>query len=395
MRESFFRRGDFNMEYQHKEIKLKNVLSFWKHFSKEERFLFFNPLNQELIIGAKHLKIFASGESCKNHPYVFSARTFFATVKDQKWAGFGNETIAFEYYVVEKKGKQTFYYIEEIDEIEDREIISCCHTYKALTDDYEEWRELFAGVKKEIYSQKVNKVVLSKEVKFECNENIYIESVLNNLLKRNENSFVFAFSKEGKTFLGATPEILVQKEKEQIISYALAGTILRDEQDEQGDQKQKTALSNDSKNRYEHQLVLDSIAKIMKKYSSEVIIDETKILTLKNLHHLQTRIRAKENSSLTEWVERLHPTPALSGDPVQEAMKIIARCEKHERGLYAAPIGIINEAGDGIFVAGIRSALIQGNIVFAYTGCGIVDKSDCEDEYLEMNFKLRTIIESL
>ncbi|HAU30988.1 MAG: Isochorismate synthase [Desulfotomaculum sp. 46_296] len=383
------------MEYQQKEIKLKNILSFWKYFNREERFVFFNPLNQDLIIGAKRLRSFVSGESYKNYPYVFSARTFFTTVKDEKWTGFGNETIAFKYYVVEKNGKQTLYYIEEIDEIEDQEIISCCHIYKSLTDDYEEWRELFAGIKKEISSQKVNKVVLSKEVIFECNTSICIESVLNNLLRRNENSFVFAYSKEGKIFLGATPEILVQKEKEQIISYALAGTILRDEKDERCDQNQKKALSNDPKNRYEHQLVLDSIAKVMKQYSSEVTVDETKILTLKNLHHLQTCIRAKENSSLLEWVERLHPTPALSGDPVQEALKIIARCEKHERGLYAAPIGIMNEAGDGIFVAGIRSALIQDNIVFAYTGCGIVDKSDCEDEYSEMNFKLRTIIESL
>ncbi|MFA5384192.1 MAG: isochorismate synthase [Eubacteriales bacterium] len=383
------------MEYQQKEIRLKNILSFWKHFNGEERFVFFNTLNQDLIIGAKRLRSFVSGETYKNYPYVFSARTFFPAVKDEKWAGLGNETIAFEYYVVEKNGKQTLYYIEEINEIEEREIISCCHIYKSLTNDHEEWRELFAGIKKEMSSQKVNKVVLSKEVIFECNTDICIESVLNNLLRRNENSFVFAYSKKGKTFLGATPEILVQKEKEQIISYALAGTILRDGKDERGDQKQKTALSSDPKNRYEHQLVLDSIAKVMKQYSSEVIIDETKILTLKNLHHLQTRIRAKEDSSLLEWVERLHPTPALSGDPVQEALKIIARCEKHERGLYAAPIGIMNETGDGIFVAGIRSALIQDNIAFAYTGCGIVDKSDCEDEYSEMNFKLRTIIESL
>ncbi|KUO59871.1 MAG: isochorismate synthase [Gracilibacter sp. BRH_c7a] len=380
------------MNYQKKEIKLDNSLSFWKYFDNEERVLFYNPLNMELIIGAKRLKTFAEGESFKNYSYVFSSRTFFKSIKDQKWAGFGNETIAFEYYLVEKNGKQTFYYYRDSVEIEKLEIVSHEHSYKLLTDDYEEWTELFTKVVHEISLGKVNKVVISREVKIECETLVNIESVLKNLIDKNQNSFIFAYFNKGKTFLGATPEVLVQKEKNNIISYALAGTIPRNDKD---DENQKMRLLNDSKNRYEHQIVLDKIANVMKKFSCEVTVDETKILTLKNLHHLKTRIRSRDNAELSEWVTRLHPTPALGGDPVHKALELIAKYEKHERGLYAAPIGMMNENGDGIFVAGIRSALIRENVVFAYTGGGIVDKSECEDEYLETNNKLRTIIESL
>lgn len=91
----------------------------------------------------------------------------------------------------------------------------------------------------------------------------------------------------------------------------------------------------------------------------------------------------------------MHPTPALGGYPVQDALAIIERYEKHERGLYAAPIGIMNEQGDGLFVVGIRSALIEGNRVYAYAGCGIVEDSECEEEYWETNNKVKTILESL
>ena len=380
------------MEYQKKEIKLTNALSFWRHFDKEERVLFYNPLNEELIIGAKRLKTFAKGESYKNYLYVFSSRTFFESVKDQKWAGFGNETIAFEYYLVEKNGKQTLYYFKDLVEIENLEIKSYEHSYKISTNDYEEWKELFANVYHAISSKKVNKVVISREVEIKCDTLVNIESVLKNLLEKNQNSFIFAYFNKGKTFLGATPEILVQKEKDNIISFALAGTILRNDKD---DELQKTILLNDRKNRCEHQIVLDKIMDVMKQFIKEVIVDETKILTLKNIHHLQTRIYGKGNSTLSEWVTRLHPTPALGGSPAHKALEIITSYEKHERGLYASPIGIINENGDGIFVAGIRSALIHGNIVFAYTGGGIVDKSECEEEYTETNNKLKTIIESL
>lgn len=381
------------MKYQEKQIKLDNPLSFLKHFKNEECFLFYNPLKKEFIIGAKRLKTLSIEESSKDYLYTFSSMTFFDSIKDEKWAGIGNETIAFEYYFVQKDGKQTLYYLKDLVEIENAEVKICKHSYKYAAEDYEDWKQLFHSVNNSISTQEVNKVVISREVKIECDTLINVESVLQNLLEKNPNSFVFAYSKEGKTFLGATPEILVQKEKDNILSYALAGTILRADKN---DELQKNMLLDDAKNRHEHQIVIDSIVDVMEKFTSEVIVDETRILTLKNLHHLHSGIHVKDKSStLLEWVMRLHPTPALGGSPVSKALELIRRYEKHERGLYAAPIGIINENGDGIFVAGIRSALIRENVAFAYTGCGIVDKSNCEIEYIETKNKLRTIIESL
>jgi len=380
------------LQYQEKEIRLGNPLFFWKHFDKEERVLFFNPLNKELIIGAKRLKTFAEGESLRNFLFVFSSRTFFQSIKDQKWAEFGNETIAFEYYFFERNGKQTLFYFHDPIEIENMELKDYHHSYEISTDDYEEWKTLFTKVSEEISAGNINKAVISREVKIECDTLVNAESILNNLLEKNPSSFVFAYYKKGKTFLGATPEILVQKEKDKIISYALAGTISRNHQN---DEAQKSKFPNDRKNCYEHQIVVDFIVSAMKKFSSEVTVGETKILTLKNLHHLQTKVECKDNATLQEWVTRLHPTPALGGNPVHKALEILAGLEKHERGLYAAPLGIMDENGEGIFVAGIRSALVEGNTVFAYTGSGIVDKSECEDEYLETDNKLRTIIESL
>lgn len=383
------------MKYHEKEMNCKSALSFWQSFNLEERVLFYNPLDQKLIVAAKRLKTFREGESHQQFPYIFSSRTFFPSVKDSKWEGLGNETIAFEYYFVEKNGKQTLYYLNDWPEMMESEPVYHRHAYKVPTDDYGEWKELFHNVKQEIVMQKVKKVVISREVKIECDTSVSIESLLKRLMENNPNSFIFAYFKEGKTFLGATPEILVQKEKEQLRSYALAGTISRRGQED--DENQRMALLNDPKNRHEHRLVVEGIAKVMKTYTDEVIIGETTTLALKNLYHLRTPIRAKvnENSSLTDWVTRLHPTPALGGYPVQKALEIIARFEKHERGLYAAPFGMMNEQGDGLFVVGIRSALIEGNRVYAYAGCGIVEDSECEAEYWETQNKVKTIIESL
>ncbi|MDF2503596.1 MAG: menF [Clostridium sp.] len=374
------------------QIKLNNPLIFLKYFKSEESFSFYNPLKKEFIFGAKRLKALSREESLKDYPYIFSSMTFFNSIKEEKWSGFGNENIAFEYYLIEKEGIQTLYYLKDFVEFENMKVEVCRHSFRYEMDDYNSWEQLFSSAHNAILNKELNKVVISREIKIKCNGMINTESILQNLLKQNANSFIFSYCKDGKTFLGATPEILIQKEKNNVLSYALAGTVLRSDKEE----CEKKKLLIDTKNRHEHQIVIDSIANLMRDFTDELVVDETKILTLKNLYHLQTCIHGNNTSrTLLEWVKLLHPTPALGGDPVNKALELIRRYEKHERGLYAAPIGIIDEDGDGIFVVGIRSALIEKNTVYAYSGCGIVDKSNCESEYIETTNKLETIIESL
>lgn len=381
------------MEYKQKQIKIENKLSFWNHFENEERFLFYNPLKEEFVMGAKRIKTFSIGEIPTHYPYAFSCITFFDSIKDEKWNSFGNETIAFEYLLVQKNKKQMLYYCDNIIEIKDVKVPTYKHSYKYKLDDNVEWEQLFGVIGDSISKKEVQKVVISREIEIQCNTTVNIDSVLQNLLENNPNCFVFAYFKDGKTFLGATPEVLVQKEKDDILSYALAGTIARNGNN---DELQKEKLLNDEKNLYEHQIVIHSIVDVMKNYNNEIKVDETGILKLKNLLHLCTPIYTKDNKdTLFDWVRRLHPTPALGGMPSEKALKLIKQHEKHERGLYAAPIGVMDENGNGIFVVGIRSALIQGSTVYAYAGCGVVKGSDCENEYTETENKLRTIIESL
>jgi len=381
------------LKYHKIQIKLDNPLTFLKYFKNEESFFFYNPLKKEFIFGAKRLKALSLEECLKDYPYTFSSMTFFNSIKDEKWSGFGNENIAFEYYLIEKKGIQTLYYLKDFVEIENMKVEFYRHSFRYEMDDYNSWEQLFSAAHNAILNKELNKVVISREVKIKCNGSINTESILQNLLKQNANSFIFSYRKDGKTFLGATPEILIQKEKNNILSYALAGTVLRSYKEDEGEGE---GLLVDIKNRHEHQIVIDSIVNSMRNFTDELTVDETKILELKNLYHLQTCIHGKNTSrTLLQWVKLLHPTPALGGDPVNKALELIKRYEKHERGLYAAPIGIIDENGDGIFVVGIRSALIEKNIVYAYSGCGIVDKSNCKSEYIETTNKLKTIIESL
>lgn len=381
------------MIYKKEQLALDNPLSFWEHFKKEERILFYNPLGKELIIGAKRITSKSIIESLKGVPYVFSTMTFFDSLKEEKWEGLGDEAIIFGYYLAVKDGIQTLYYFDEFEEIINYQIKHFRHIYQFEKDDYTSWKQLFDEARAEISALKANKIVVSREVKLKCNALINVESIIQNLLDKNRTSFIFAYHKNRKTFLGATPELLVRKQGENIFSYALAGTIPRILRD---DEAQKSILLNDSKNCYEHQIVLSQIVNTMKEFADEVEIGKTSIMTLKNLHHIQTPIYARDTKrTLIEWAKKLHPTPAMGGSPTATALRFLREHEKHERGLYAAPFGFSDPVGNGIFVAAIRSALIIGNTVFAYAGCGIIEQSECKAEYMETNNKLQTILESL
>ena len=63
-------------------------------------------------------------------------------------------------------------------------------------------------------------------------------------------------------------------------------------------------------------------------------------MELSHLYHLRTIITAKDSTkSLVEWA-KLHPTPALGGEPREKALALLQKYESHERGMYAAPLAL-------------------------------------------------------
>lgn len=381
------------MKYKCKKIVLEHPIGIWKQFEMEEKILFQNAAERELLIGVRRHTAIPAGGDCGEYPYTLGMIPFFGSDAGEKWQRLGNEWIAFEFYFVFRDGAACVYYIDEPPKIQDIPIEKRKHEMQKSHSDYMDWMDMFENIKREIRRGIVEKVVLSREVEFISGQKIRIESVLQNLLEQNRDSFVFAYQRNDKTFLGATPEILVSKKHNQIKSYALAGTIAKNGKQDELLGKQLLA---DQKNNREHRIVVDAIAGIMKNAAGRVRIGKTELLELKNLFHLKTELTAENDSfNLLQWAGMLHPTPAMGGEPKGKAMELIRTFETHDRGMFAAPIGIIDKNGDGIFVVGIRSALIEENKVYAYAGCGIIEQSDCRDEYEETDHKLRTILEAL
>lgn len=380
------------MKYNKEPLKLNSPVSFWMNFPNEERVFWVDRQSDRIVVGAKRLATVKDDDDRHNYAYVFYGDTFFDTVKDPKWSNVGHEMIAFTHYYIVENGESFYLHAGESVPIENYEVPRVRHNYKETSDDKADWNRLMNAIADGISRGEMTKVVSSREVEFTSETPYNVASILANLVDNNPNCFIFGYEKDGRTFVGASPEILVRHRGSEILSYALAGTAPKDGPNAWTEEQ----LLTNTKNIIEHNIVRDRIVNTMKQITPDVTVGETGIMELSHLYHLRTIITAKDSTkSLVEWAKLLHPTPALGGEPREKALALLQEYESHERGMYAAPFGFMKDMGDGIVVVAIRSALIMDNILYAYAGCGVVADSDADEEYAETNNKMRTILDAL
>ncbi|MEB7805263.1 isochorismate synthase [Mammaliicoccus fleurettii] len=261
----------------------------------------------------------------------------------------------------------------------------------------EEWKDLVTKVVSLMNeSVALQKVVLSRRRKIEFEDDVNVEDALQRSLDSNESSYLLLFESGKSQFISQTPEQLCQIDNGKLYTNAIAGTIIRTE-DESENNKLKAELLNDSKNQFEHRYVVDSIIHDIQSFTKQLEYDKKPtILTNKHLYHLYTKIQADLLSeNVLEIVNQLHPTPALGGFPKVEAIKFIEHEEFGTRGFYGAPLGYIDLDNNGEFVVSIRSMLVRGNAATLYSGCGIVKDSNAISEFEETDLKFKPMLKAL
>ena len=165
--------------------------------------------------------------------------------------------------------------------------------------------------------------------------------------------------------------------------------------DETEDKELAEELLNSQKNLNEQKAVVEFIEDSFQDFSDEIIYEEKPIIRkLSNIQHLWTPIKAKLNKGYTIFhlLKSIHPTPAICGAPWSVALSNIKQLENFERGLFAGITGWFNFDNEGEFAVSIRSALLRGNNLYAFAGCGIVEGSDPEIEFEETELKLKPIL---
>jgi menaquinone-specific isochorismate synthase len=200
-------------------------------------------------------------------------------------------------------------------------------------------------------------------------------------------------------FIGASPELLIARTGDRVISHPLAGTVARSG-DAHSDEALVAGLMASGKARAEHRVVIDVLRSALAPVCVELDVpEEPSVMSLRNVSHLATRITGRlapaTPETALELVARIHPTPAVGGDPTPTALRYLVEVEGFERGRYAGPVGWVDARGDGAWAVGIRCAEVDGAHARIFAGNGVVAGSDPADELTETQLKLQALLAAL
>jgi menaquinone-specific isochorismate synthase len=263
----------------------------------------------------------------------------------------------------------------------------------------EEWMSAVADAVARIDAGDLEKVVLARDLVATSDAPVDVRWPLQRLAATYP--MCWTFHVDG--LFGATPEMLVRRERGLVTSRVLAGTIRRTGDDER-DLALAAALARSSKDLEEHEYAVRSVAEALEPHCSGMNVPEAPfVLHLPNVMHLATDVagvvHAAEHPELStsslELAEALHPSAAVGGTPTPAAVALIAEIEGMDRGRYAGPVGWMDASGDGEWGIALRSASIEGNAVRLFAGCGIVAGSVPEAELAEAQAKFVPVRDAL
>lgn len=249
----------------------------------------------------------------------------------------------------------------------------------------EDYLAAFSRVQEALHSGKFDKLILSRIKEVPTQKNAL--TLFNDLNKLYGNTFNYLLSsRQTGTWIGATPELLLSCQGDELATVSIAGT------------KPSDGFSEwTQKEREEQKYVTDYILQTFAKHPVRNI-SATPSYTLKAgpVDHLKTDVRGSlsDLSHLFPLLNDLHPTPATCGIPKNESKLKIVEIESHSRKLYTGYIGILNETEKKFYV-NLRCMELQKERALLYVGGGITRSSIGEREWLETERKAETLVRIL
>lgn len=251
------------------------------------------------------------------------------------------------------------------------------------------WRSLLEAALASIEAQRFDKVVCARVIEVTAAAPFSERELLQALEAKYPQCWSFLVrGTDGRSFIGASPELLCESTGDVFCTEALAGTSARGEGER---------LLQSAKNRREHLSVVEGLKEALAPYARHVEYSSAPLIKrLSNVDHLHSpfRARLKPGVKALDVARALHPTPAVAGRPKDPALQWLRVHEGFDRGWYGGAVGAWGPLGLTLAVA-LRCAILKEEGACVFVGAGIVEGSDVDDEWLETERKAKAILGAL
>lgn len=307
-----------------------------------------------------------------------------------------NESLAAEGFVVfpfdEQQQKGWWFTITDllkinVDSIRNIPVTNTKNIINISQKGYNEYASNFITLMNALKTEKVKKVILSRIIQQDTELKENLSKLFQLLCTEHPGAFVYLVATpETGTWMGASPELLLNKQANEYTTVALAGTRNLNEMDPAKWNAKEIEEQNVVSSYIDRLLDKTNIGNYKK--SGPAITKAGSVTHLKTTYKFSAE-GIKDN--LGSFLKDLHPTPALGGEPKETAMNLIRKVEKHNRKYYGGFIGPISGKEINLFV-NIRCMEIENKNIKIYTGGGLTSDSELLQEWNETILKSQTLL---
>lgn len=240
----------------------------------------------------------------------------------------------------------------------------------------------FTIIKNEIDHKHISKAILSRKKVIDRSVNA-IQLFLDLCASYPDSHIFLTETLAGDLWIGATPETLLSEFNGVFETMSLAGT------------KKELETPWTEKEYEEQRIVTNSIIGELYKVNVDPQLKDLETVKAGAVYHLRNRIIFNCQYPTIDVAQALHPTPAISGYPKNQAIATIKIAENHSRNYYCGFGGPYNQNGLTHLFVNLRCASISQNQICLYVGGGITKRSKLEEEWEECEKKAKSILNFL
>jgi isochorismate synthase len=252
-------------------------------------------------------------------------------------------------------------------------------------DNFEVYEKKFDTFHKALINKEFEKLVLSRAVDVEKPSVSPVGVIFGRAVDAYRNAFVYLSNTSlTGTWLGCSPEALLTDINGEWETTSVAGT-----------RRAETKKSDwDEKNIREHHIVASYMEKTLNNLKINYKKGDSYTTGAGNIEHYKTDFTFKLDSceEAGKLLNRLHPTPAVSGFPRDEAIQFILNHENQDRLYYTGFNGPVNINNASSLFVNIRCMQVFSDKLRLYAGGGMIESSNLKDEWNETEYKLQTLL---
>ncbi len=212
----------------------------------------------------------------------------------------------------------------------------------------------------------------------------------------NPSPYMFYYDMGDHHVVGASPEILVRLEGDNVTVRPIAGTRQRGDTP-QHDAELAQELLADPKELAEHLMLIDlgrnDVGRIAKAGSVQ-LTEKMVIERYSHVMHIVSNVECELKPGLQaiDVLKATFPAGTVSGAAKVRAMEIIDELEPSKRGIYGGAVGYLGFNGDMDLAIALRTAVIKDNTLYVQAGAGVVADSVPASEWTETQNKARAVL---